>query len=329
MRSGHLIISIVASLILSKPLLLHCQESEDPGFLSVGGFEKVAQTGYQFLKIGIGTRAPGMGEAATTMQGGADNTFWNPAGIAHIDKRAIHLGYIIWFADISHLSFAAAWNLGKYGSVGLSLLSMDYGTIEGTAINGLNNIGYDDTGNLDPQEYAIGITYARRFTDRFSMGGTAKLCSQDLVAKSSQALALDFGTLYNIGWNDFTLGMTIQHFSREIRYIEEYFELPLIFRIGFSVDFISLFGMESSTHQATFAFEGANPRDYSERIHAGVEYWYQDLIALRAGYKFNYDNEDLSYGAAIKLAGISLGYAHSAFGSILGVVDRFSIHYEF
>jgi hypothetical protein len=315
--------------LLFRPVLLRGQESEDPEFLSVGGFEKVAQTGYQFLKIGIGTRAPGMGEAATTMLGGADNIFWNPAGISHIDKRAIHLGYITWFADISHLSFAAAWNLGKFGSVGLSLLSMDYGTIEGTAINGENNIGYDDTGNLDPQEYALGLTYARRLTDRFSMGGTAKLCSQDLIAKSSQVLAIDFGTLYNIGWNDLTMGMTIQHFSREIRYIEEYFELPMIFRIGFSIDFLSVMGMESSTHQVTFALEGANPRDYSERIHVGFEYWYQNLIALRAGYKFNYDNEDLSYGATMKLAGISLGYAHSAFGSILGVVDRFSIHYEF
>ena len=311
------------------PLPIHCQEPDDQGYLPLGGFEKVAQTGYQYLKIGTGTRATGMGEAATTILGSADNIFWNPAGISHINKRAVHLGYITWFADISHFSFAAVWNFGKYGSIGLSLLSMDYNIIEGTAINGENNIGYDDTGNLNPQEYAIGLTYARRLTDQFSLGGTAKLCSQDLIAKSSQVLAFDFGTLYNIGWNDLTMGVTIQHFSREIRYIDDYFELPMVFRIGFSINFLDLVGIENKSHQLTLALEGSNPRDYSERVHIGIEYWFHDLIALRSGCKFNYDNEDLSFGATLKVADIQIGYAHSSYGPILGNVDRFSIHHEF
>ena len=310
------------------PIILFAQGSEAE-FVSVEGFEKVAQTGYQFLKIGVGTRATGMGDAATTISGDADNVFWNPAGIADIDGSAIFFGYTTWFADIKHMAFSATWNAGKLGVFGLNAVSMDYGTIEGTVINGQNNIGYDDIGNIEPVEYAIGISYARGFTDKFSLGGTAKYCAQDLVEKSSNVIAFDFGTLYNTGWKDLTIGMSLQHFAKEIRYVEEYFHLPMMFRIGFGVDLLKLLNIESDLHQATILFEGANPLDYSERAHLGMEYWYQNIIAIRAGYKFNYGNEDLTYGVTLKLAGIDVGFAHSDFGSILGQVNRFSIHHIF
>ena len=31
------------------------------------------------------------------------------------------------------------------------------------------------------------------------------------------------------------------------------------------------------------AIDAVHPRDYTERIHVGGEYWYMDMIALRAG----------------------------------------------
>ena len=319
------------------PIILFAQGSE-ADFVTIEGFEKVAQTGYQFLKIGVGTRATGMGDAATTISGDADNIFWNPAGIAEIDGSAIFFGYTTWFADIKYMAFSATRNIGKLGVFGLNVVSVDYPSIEGTIINGQNNIGYDDIGDINPVEYAVGISYARGFTDKFSLGGTAKYCSQVLVEEavapidttySTDVIAFDFGTLYNTGWNDLMIGMSLQHFAKELRYIEEYFNLPTIFRIGFSVDLLKLLNIESDLHQTTVHFEGANPLDYSERVHIGMEYWYRNMIALRAGYKFNYENEDFTYGTTLRLTGIDVGFAHSDLGSILGRVNRFSIHYEF
>jgi len=310
------------------PMVLFAQGS-DAEFVSVEGFQKVAQAGYQFLKISVGTRAPGMGDAATTISGDADNVFWNPAGIAAIDGNAIFFGYTAWFADIKHMAFSTTWDAGKLGVFGLNAVGMDYGTIEGTIINGQNNIGYDDIGNIAPIEYAVGISYARGFTDKFSLGGTAKYCAQDLVEKSSNVIAFDFGTLYNTGWKDLTIGMSLQHFAKKIRYVEEYFNLPMMFRIGIGADILKLLNIESDIHQATIIVEGANPLDYSERVHLGLEYWYHNIMAIRAGYKFNYDNEDFTFGATLRLTDIDVGFAHSNFGSILGQVNRFSIHYNF
>jgi len=45
-----------------------------------------------------------------------------------------------------------------------------------------------------------------------------------------------------------------------------------------------------------------HPRDYTERIHMGAEFMFMDMVALRAGYKTNYDIESLSLGGGVKLA---------------------------
>ncbi len=104
--------------------------------------------------------------------------------------------------------------------------------------------------------------------------------------------------------------------------------LPLTFRVGFSVDALSLSGVDSETSKLNLAIEAAKPRDYSERIHLGAEYWYRDLLALRAGYRFNYDTEGLTLGFAIKYNVFELGYSFVNYDSRLGNVSRFGLMYN-
>ncbi len=309
----------------SLPNFLSAQVSfEDAEYEDV---KKVAQSGYQFLKLGVGARGPGMGGTAVTHEGDAIALFWNPAGITTIKRHAAASSQTNWIADIQQLALSLVVSLGKFGYIGISALNMDNGEIKGTAISN-NNVGYEDTGLLKPAEYAIGLTYARRFTDKFGFGITAKYCEQDLIDTSSNIMAFDVGTIYHTGWNNVRIGMSIQHFSKEIRYLYEYFELPLTFRIGISGDVLGLAGIGSDVHQLTFACEGVNPRDYSERVHLGLEYWFRHLVALRYGYKFNYDEESYSFGAAVKIKSAEIGYAYSSFG-IFNPVSRFSINMNF
>ena len=44
------------------------------------------------------------------------------------------------------------------------------------------------------------------------------------------------------------------------------------------------------------SIDAIHPRDYTERINLGAEYVLMDMIALRAGYRFNYDEEGLTAG---------------------------------
>ena len=317
------LILLIASISFST--VLNAQNAFDDAVYE--DVKKVAQTGYQFLKLGVGTQGPGMGGSAVTHDGDAIAIFWNPAGITTIGRAAVAFSSTNWIADMQAHAVAGVISLGQFGYLGISALTMDHGNIKGTAISN-NNMGYDDTGLLEPAEYAIGLTYARRFTDRFGFGITAKYCEQDLIARNSNIIAYDVGTIYNTNWNNIKIGMSIQHFSKEIRYIDEFFELPLTFRIGLSGDVLSLAGLKSTEHQLIFAVEGVNPRDYSERVHVGLEYWYKQLVALRYGNKFNYDEESYSFGAGVKVKGIEIGYAYSMLG-IFDPVSRFSIRMTF
>jgi len=118
--------------------------------------------------------------------------------------------------------------------------------------------------------------------------------------------------------------------GRQHTYIEETTELPLTFRVGVITDLGQIFNMSlPNGHCWTLAVEGNNPRDYSERIHVGTEYLLANIIALRAGYKFNYDYENVTLGFGIRLEGIGIDYSFNDMGEYLGCINRVSINAVF
>jgi len=106
--------------------------------------------------------------------------------------------------------------------------------------------------------------------------------------------------------------------------------LPLTFKIGAAMDVLDLMGEHGNP--LLIAIDAIHPRDYTERIHIGGEYWYNNMIALRAGYKFNYDEEGFSAGIGFQqtIAGVALklDYAYSDLG-VFDAVSRFSFGISF
>ncbi len=302
--------------------------------------KKLAQTGFGFLKVDQSARAAAMGGALMLVGEGADALFYNPAGMAVMPKKVDFFGNMTqWIADISYNSVGVVVNLGTIGTVGISAIMADYGTIEGTRVAD-TDIGYVDTGNLEVGAYAVGIGYARRLTNKFLVGAHVKYVGQQL-GESLMAdgtthdntvadLAYDFGTIFYPGFQSLRFGMSVRNFSKELKYEQEGFQLPLTFTIGAAMDILDIVGEHGSP--LLIAIDAIHPRDYSERIHVGAEYVLMDMIALRGGYKFNYDEEGLTFGVGFNpsVAGIDLkvDYAYSSFG-IFDLVNRFSIGLSF
>jgi hypothetical protein len=315
-------------ILLMLIFLVSCTFSQDDE-LYYPDFKKVAQAGFKFLSIGVGARQTAMGDAAVTEMGDASALFWNPAGIAAIDRVSVFVDHTSWLIDTNLSSAAAVLPLGQYGNLGISALMMDYGTIQGTRISN-NNIGYEDTETLEPGSYSIGLTYGRRLTERFQFALTSKFAAEDLVAMDLNALAFDFGTIFYTGAHGMHIGFTIQNFVfKELHYINEEFMLPLTFRVGFSADVTSLAGISSDHSKVNLVLEGAKPRDFSERVHAGLEYKYGSLIALRGGYRFNYDEGGLTFGVGLGIKTFDVGFSYADFGSMLGNVSRISANFAF
>jgi hypothetical protein len=94
--------------------------------------------------------------------------------------------------------------------------------------------------------------------------------------------------------------------------------LPLAFRAGVAFDVI-----QTAASKFTLAAEVAHPSDNKERYNFGGEYWFQDMLAIRAGWKLNMDEGGFTAGAGIKLPissfHASFDYAYNNLGLLEGV----------
>ncbi|HEX7069397.1 MAG TPA: DUF3308 domain-containing protein, partial [Rhodothermales bacterium] len=144
-------------------------------------------------------------------------------------------------------------------------------------------------------------------------------------------LAVDFGTTYYVGYHDLRLAVALRNFSNEKAYRAETFPLPMTFTIGMAMDVMDVF-MPGTPHALTVTSDFVHSRDYSERLHLGAEYSFNDLLFLRGGYKVNYDIESVSLGAGLKveMAGVRarMDYSYLQMDLFDGV-NMFSVDFAF
>jgi len=315
--------------------------------------QKLAQTGFKFLSVTTDARAGAMGEAFTSLQSPSAAMFFNPAGMARLEGFAhVALGQVKWIADIDYAFGSAAFNPfdGKFGVFGVTVVSVDYGEFKGT-IRANNEQGFEDTGAFSPNAYAVGLGYAKAFSDKFSIGGNLKYVKQDLsgdgggfvvgfdenggqrkATYSAGVAAFDFGILYRTGFKSLDFGMTVRNFSKEIKYVEEGFQLPLTFKIGVSMNAMDLLLPENKTHALLVSVDAVHPRDFAEQLHLGAEYLFMNTVALRGGYAKPNDEHGFSAGAGLQKAfknyNFALDYAYTPFG-IFDTVNRFTVQFGF
>jgi hypothetical protein len=138
------------------------------------------------------------------------------------------------------------------------------------------------------------------------------------------AIAFDFGTIFYPGFKSFRFGMSVRNFSNAVKYEVYNFQLPLTFKIGIGMDILDLLG-EHPDQSLLLAIDAVHPRDYTQRLQIGAEYSI-NVIRLRAGYKFNYDEEGLCLGAGIDVDYFKLDYAYSVFDAFSDeLVNRISV----
>ncbi len=247
--------------------------------------------------------------------------------------------------DITYNAASVAVN-SPIGVIGLSGFAVNYGELNET-IRYDNTQGFRQIGTYSPSATVIGLGYAKAVTNRFAVGGNAKYVAQSIVdgivslddnenpVRKNFALntiAWDFGVFYQTGFRSLDFALGIKNFSRELTYSRESFELPLIFRIGLSMDMMDLMPLDSPNHNLLLAIDSEHPRDYDERVKVGAEYVFMNTLALRGGYIYPTDEQGLNAGIGVQREfgafGVNLDYAYSQYG-VFGSVNRFSVQFSF
>lgn len=307
--------------------------------------EKVGTTSMQILKLPLGVRGIGMGNAMVSAVTGPEAVWWNPGALTTTGKNQVQIGQINLPADIQCNSVAYSRPWGEYGAVSLHLINLFTNDMPVRTIDAPEGTGEF----FNAYDFVMGGSYAQRLTDKFSLGGHLRYLHSSLEEHSYDGLSVDLGTLYQTDLRSLKLGMAIQNLGPEVKYSgtfldyregglnnadpqSEEFEgaaLPTMFRLGVSFDVWEMLDMKASLdHSAQFAVEMDHPNDNKERLNFGGEYAYQKTLFLRAGGKLGYDEESVSAGFGLNFDvmgeyALSFDYAYSQWGRISKAVDSF------
>lgn len=313
---------------------------------------KVGTAMTQFLKIEPSARIIAMGNAGGALMGGLDAAYYNPAAPISEERITLQFSHADWFADIVHDYVAAAFPLGSHGVATASVTALGSGDMDVRTVE--QPLGTGERFRVS--DLAIGLGYARRITDRFSVGGRISYVQESIWNSSFNTATLDFGTLYALSDEGLHIGASLCHVGaqgsydgRDLQILydndpdrygdnsalpgERYtdaFPVPVLFRVGVGWP-VQL----DPQMKLTLAADAFHPSDNGESMSLGAELLYRDFVALRLGWQHLFlEDSEVGFTAGAGVHGdlaehtYMLDYAWAGHGR-LGGTHRVAIGWGF
>ena len=326
-----------------------------------------SEAGVLFLLISPGVRADGMGEAFVALADDASAIYWNPGGLAFLSRRELFFMHSNWLPQLAPDLF---YDYGSYvqhieglGTFGASVTYMNFGEQNVTLETGPEVVDH-----FSSYDFSVSGAFGTNLSSNIGVGVNMKIIRSNLAPfgqgkekGSGQAwsFGVDAGLLYrNFLIHKLNLGINLANMGPKITYIDanQADPQPTNLKLGFAyrlidseynkitvtTDFNKLLvrrranGSSDPFYKAIFTSWIDDPFDLEMKkviSHFGIEYWYSDLIALRAGYWYDEIGKvkPTTFGAGIKysLYRIDFGYIAAGQGHPLTDTMRFSFTVTF
>jgi len=183
--------------------------------LEAGSARRRGTAGAQELLIPVGSVGTALGGAATAMISGIEAAYWNPAGVANISGNGeVIVSHMKYIADIDVSYLAVASKLGRAGTLGLSMTTLNFGDIPITTTD-----MPDGTGEyFSPRFFVIGALYSKKMTDRIFFGTKLNLVSEQVINTSATGVTLDAGVQYSAGEDGFKMGVVLKNLGPDMKF---------------------------------------------------------------------------------------------------------------
>ena len=285
------------------------------------GTQARGTTAAQFLELGVGGRAMGLGGAFTAVADDATALYWNPAGLTNVEKRAatfMHASYL----QSSYYDYGAYAHKTELGSFGAGFQYLNAGKIARTDTN------FTETGSVTPNDIALSFGYARAWQGG-SAGASAKYIRSSII-HTAQAMAVDTGVLSpKLLDKKLTLGFALLNLGGALKYAETSESLPLTFKFGAAL---------RPSQRWLLSMDVAAPRGDTAYASFGTEIvlsigggaW---RLTPRTGYNTRTASSlgvlsGLAIGAGLGTQSLTFDYAFMPMGA-LGTTNRFSASLRF
>ena len=273
--------------------------------------------GASFLDIPVGAGPAALGAAYSAMASDAYAPVWNPGGLGRIQDNQFagqHLSYV----DSIHYEFASFVHpLGKGRALGASIQYLGTGDIAGTDMYGT------PTGDFSAHYAAYSLAYGQSFGDKLSLGVTGKMINAKISDVSANALAFDFGSMYQLT-KDLRLAGVLTNVGTKLTFIDQSDSLPLAVHFGAAY---------AAKYHLTLAEEVVYPQTGLASVHTGLEWAPMDPLTLRLGYRTDTLKglsplAGFTTGIGLRFLGYEFSYAWVPLGD-LGNTQYFSFVMKF
>ncbi|OGS23049.1 MAG: hypothetical protein A2252_07985 [Elusimicrobia bacterium RIFOXYA2_FULL_39_19] len=295
-----------------------------------------SNTGADFLKIGIGARPVGLGNAFTAIANDVTAMQWNVGGLAQLNQKEVSAMHSQWLVDTNLDYIGFALPLSGKGSSGLegrsvfggSVIYLSQGELEGRDAN------RQLTNSFGASDMAVTFSYSKQLivnSKPVGIGINMKIIQQKIETEQATGVAFDVGILSRLFSQDgpFSAGLSIQNIGPQMKFISEGYNLPLTVTtgLGYNIGGITV-GLD------------VKQQIYENRtiVSFGTEFLPISSLALRAGYASHFiasslnssiaDSYGLGAGFGIKLFGTQTDYSFVPYG-VLGDTHRISMSAKF
>jgi len=279
------------------------------------------RTAADFLRIGFGARATGLGGAYSAIAEGADAAYWNPAGISRMESTGeVALGHISWYQDINIEYGAAALRVSDALSIGTSVAFLSYGSIDGYRADGPANAQL-----ISAYDLIGGVCLSFRLSESIALGVTGKVINQKLDDINATGAAFDAGLTLHFG--DFSMAAVASNFGPALKFEDASEKLPSSGRLGLA--------WNPASSVLRLAVDLEQQQHGNMAVHSGAELDFAGQYYLRGGLQITPGDQarglgnGASVGGGLRLGGTAIDYAFTPgdqFSSV--ILHRLSVTFS-
>jgi tetratricopeptide (TPR) repeat protein len=282
-----------------------------------------AQSGGQpgaFLYYGVGGRALAMGGAYTAIADDATAAYWNPAGLAQLQRKELTTMQASLYSQtkLTYVGFAIptkggstfALQMTQLASTGFEKVDVTFNqaTAEPQTIQ--------TAGSFADQQQAMGFAWGKGVTETVNFGIGVKQVTRKLAGSADNFKTMDLGALKLMG--PYRLGLVMQNvFSQKTGDTED--KLPVVMKIGNSIRLFK--------DRLILGLDVNKPLAGTMDARFGGEYWIARWFAFRFGLMGLPQINETDFGFGINFRSFGIDIAQGIHE--LGNSTRFSFNFRF
>jgi hypothetical protein len=284
------------------------------------------------LTLPASSRGLALGDAWGAVADDESALFYNPAQLARVRGIAVGGSLQNYIASTTLGAVAVALPL-KYGTVGLGLQLLDYGTadevVPADGTGGQVGTPTGSTVTAEDMAFTLGYGIALGSRHELRVGAALKYARQEVASYSGGAVAGDIGAAYTLrsGWD---VSAAVQHMGSKLTLAEVSAPMPLTWRAAIAapvmqLDAFTLRPMAEARQVSGAEVTGVFATEGTWRTGTG-----STVLSARAGYAFRASTDaraPLTVGAGITLGRLQVDYAYEGFDLIGGATNRVGVRF--